>query len=71
MQTTPYGLGIMKNLVDDELQHVAAHPSKVVIPGSPARAEPGIQTLFFRRFWIPGRASLARNDGAEVCRQSG
>jgi hypothetical protein len=33
-------------LTDDELQHVAAQPIKVVIPGPPARADPGIQTLF-------------------------
>ena len=50
------------NLISHETQPV----EKAVIPGLPARAEPGIHEDFRRVFWIPGRASLARNDKLNI-----
>ena len=37
-----------------------------VIPGLPARAEPGIQRFCGRISWIPGSASRPRNDGLSL-----
>ena len=50
------------HLISDEAQPASARRPNAVIPGLPARAEPGIQNSFDLCFWIPGSATRPRND---------
>jgi hypothetical protein len=45
-----------------KLSQRAGDGPNAVIPGLPARAEPGIQSFFDLEFWIPGSAMQPRND---------
>jgi hypothetical protein len=46
-------------------QQAGDEPS-AVIPGLPARAEPGIQRAFAFGLWIPGSAARPRNDELRI-----
>jgi hypothetical protein len=43
------------HLISDEAQPASGRWPNAVIPGLPARAEPGIQSSFDLQFWVPLR----------------